>query len=420
MPSTSRCNSGLSDRSSNNGRNRRLPGREDVTDHSQDEQRLLEARIGLARRMERSGVVLSSRLIEGFLNVPRHRFVPVFFRRDGQKFRPWRATDRDQETWTAAVYADDSLITELDGVHAEDAGAWETTGVPTSSSTAPSLMADMLDALDVRTGMRVLEIGTGSGYNAALLSCLAGDQNVTTVDTSARLITLARARLADCGLRPVVKQADGAEGAPERAPFDRIIATCSVRRIPAAWFEQCTPGGIMVVPIKGSLAGGLIARLTRLPDGTAAGHVMHTPAAFMPLLSGPQEAVDIPHTAAGTRRASELPGSVLDNWTFSFFAQLHMTATTVRTYQDHDGAHTTALFDSADGSLARIADHRPGPGATVVTSGPRDLWAEIEKAHEQWLALNRPRREWFTIRATPAKQVLAFSAPDAQVHECTL
>lgn len=391
-----------------------------MTSPAEDKQRLFEARIRLARQLERSGVVLSAGLIAAFLNVPRHTFVPAFFRKDEETFRPWRATDADRDAWTSAVYSDDSLITELDGVHAEDAEAKEMTGVPTSSSTAPSLMADMLDALDVRKGARVLEIGTGSGYNAALLCWLAGAENVTTVDNSEHLTSLARTRLANAALHPEVRKGDGAGGVPECGPFDRIIATCSVRRIPAAWFDQCASGGIMVVPIKGTLAGGMIARLTKLPDGTAAGHVLHTPAAFMPLLSGPPQVTEIPGAEQRPGRDSELSGGVLDNWTFSFFAQLHMSASTDRTCQSREGSHTTTLFDAADGSLARITDRRPGPGATVVSSGPRDLWAEIERAHREWLRLNRPRREWFTIKATPGNQVLGFGAPDGQIHQWRL
>lgn len=391
-----------------------------MTRLAQNEQQLFEARIRLARQLERSGVVVSGGLVEAFLNVPRHVFVPVFFRREEERFRPWRATGGDGEAWTSAVYSDDSLITELDGVHAEDAEAREMTGVPTSSSTAPSLMADMVDALDVRARDRVLEVGTGSGYNAAVLSWLAGANSVTTVDHSERLTSLASERLAGLGLRTEVRQADGAEGVPDRAPFDRIIATCSVRRIPAAWFEQCAPGGIMVVPIKGTLAGGMIARLTKLPDGTAAGHVLHTPAAFMPLLSAPRERTDPPPVGDGRHRDTELSGSVLDNWTFSFFAQLHMNASTVRAHESTAGVHTTTLHDGADGSTARVSDSPQGSGATVVTSGPRDLWAEIENAHDQWLRLNRPRREWFTIKATPGEQVLAYKAPHGQIYQWAL
>ncbi|MFE4928584.1 methyltransferase domain-containing protein [Streptomyces sp. NPDC056647] len=313
------------------------------------------------------------------------------------------------------MYSDDSLITEVDGVHAEDAGPEGVTGVPTSSSTAPSLMADMLDALDVRPGHRILEIGTGTGYNAALLCRLAGGASVTTVDSSERLTTTARARLTALGMAPAVRWADGAEGVPGGAPFDRIIATCSVRRVPVAWFEQCAPGGLMVVPIKGALAGGMIARLQKLRDGTVAGRIMHTPAAFMPLLNAPEETAKIPGPMDGTHRDSDLSGSVLDDWTFSFFGELHMSAATVRDYhREPDGAHVTTLFDMLDGSYARVADRGSEPGVTVLTSGPRDLWAPIEKAHERWLRLHKPRREWFTIKATPDKQTVSYAMPDGQ------
>jgi protein-L-isoaspartate O-methyltransferase len=267
--------------------------------------------------------------------------------------------------------------------------------------------------------MRVLEVGTGTGYNAALLCWLAGQENVTTVDHSERLTAAARTRLNNLGLAPVVKRADGAEGAPERAPFDRIIATCSVRRIPAAWLDQCATGGIMVVPVKGTLAGGMLARLKKLPDGTAAGHILHTPAAFMPLLSGGQGKAKLPELASGPQRDSPLSGRVLDDWTFSFFAQLHMGTSIIRDYQsEDDGSHVTTLFDPLDDSCARVDDHgKRSSGATVMTSGSRDLWALVERAHEHWLALNRPRREWFTIRASTKKQTVAYTAPSGQTSQ---
>lgn len=384
-----------------------------------DEETFRKARIGLTRSIEQGNVVLPASLAEAFLNTPRHPFVPAFYRREEEKFTPWRITDGDANRWIAHVYSDDSLITELDGVHAEDAESEGVTGVPTSSSTAPGLMADMLDALDVRKGTSVLEVGTGTGYNAALLCWLAGGTHVTTVDNSERLTTMARTRLREVGLAPVVKCADGAEGVPELAPFDRIIATCSVRRIPAAWFEQCEPGGLMVIPIKGTLAGGILARLKRLPDGSAAGHLLHTPAAFMPLLTGPRETSKVPAAVDGLHRESEVSGSALDNWTFSFFAQLHMPAGTLRTYWREDDLHVTTLFDPTDGSCSRIADNRCGL-PTVTTSGPHDLWAPIESAYDLWQTLNRPRREWFTIEATPLEQVLTYTAPGGHVYRWDL
>ncbi|MFE1357618.1 methyltransferase domain-containing protein [Streptomyces harbinensis] len=371
-------------------------------------QALSEARVGLARQMERSGTVLSSALLEAFLNVPRHAFVPAFYRREGERFVPWLMSD--DEAWLRAVYADDSLITEVDGVHAEEANPAGLRGVPTSSSTAPSLMADMLDALDVVRGSRVLEIGTGSGYNAALLSRMTEPHLVTTIDRSATLVDTARKRLrATLGPGPTVVLGDGASGVAGSAPYERIIATCSVWRIPPAWIGQLRTGGLLVTPLKGTLAGGMVARLTKLDDGTLAGRVMHTPAAFMPLISGPQPQSSGP-CLPGTERPTRLRGSVLDDWTFSFFAQLHLPATTVRTWEAGDGSGTTTLHDPADGSYAQVR------GTTVTTVGPRDLWERVEEAHALWQSLNRPRREWFAVESSAESQVMSYTAPSGRAY----
>ncbi|WP_435244522.1 methyltransferase domain-containing protein [Streptomyces sioyaensis] len=387
-----------------------------VTNILDDEQHLIRARVSLTQQIDRGSVVLSSPLAEAFLRVPRHPFVPVFYRREDDRYLPWRITDGDAEAWLDAVYADDSLITEVDGVHAEQAGPGGVTGVPTSSSTAPSLMADMLDALDVNEGDEVYEAGAGSGYNAAMLCHLAGDQHVTTVDHSDALTTLARERLNGIGFDPLVIHGDGARDVPPDARYDRIIATASVPGVPPLWLERCRTGGILVVPIKGTLAGGMIARLTKLPDGTAVGRILHTPAAFMPLKSGTEAGVRGPQIPGRPFRDAELSGRVLDDWTFSFFAQLHMPRSLVRTYgRNADGLHVTTLYDPADGSATRIEDG-PGAAALVTSTGPRDLWAPMEEAHQLWQRLNRPRREWFGIEVTPDEQTVTYAAPDGQVH----
>ncbi|MFG2829078.1 protein-L-isoaspartate(D-aspartate) O-methyltransferase [Streptomyces sp. NPDC048434] len=391
-----------------------------MTNILDDEQHLIRARVSLTQQIDRGSVVLASLLAGAFLNVPRHPFVPVFYRREGERFIPWRGTDGDAEAWLDAVYTDDSLITEVDGVHAEQADSGGVTGVPTSSSTAPSLMADMLDALDVNDGDEVYEAGAGSGYNAAMLCHLAGHKHVTTVERSDTLTALARERLNGIGFDPLVIHGDGARGVPPDAIYDRIIATASVRRVPPLWLERCRIGGIMVVPLKGTLAGGMIARLTKLPDGTAVGRILHTPAAFMPLKTGPEVEAPVPGVPDSPTRQAALSGRVLDDWTFSFFAQLHLPRGLVRTYGLSDiGLHVTTLYDPADGSATRIED-MPEATPLVTSTGPRDLWAPMEEAHRLWRRLNRPRREWFSIEATPAEQTVTYTAPDGQLHRWTL
>ncbi|MFB7127615.1 methyltransferase domain-containing protein [Kitasatospora sp. NPDC056273] len=361
-----------------------------------DEDQLLRARVALASEIERVSAVLSSRVVEAFLNVPRHPFVPVFYREEGGVHRPWPAG----EAWLREVYADRVLVTEVGGVHAEDAGPDGVRGVATSSSTLPSLMADMLDALDVRPGERVLEVGTGTGYNAALLCHLAGAAHVTTVDRTEHLVATARTRLGEAGFAPVVVRADGADGYPPGAPYDRIIATCGVRRVPRAWLDQCAPGGLIVAPL-----GGAVARLTKVSDGRAVGRFLHRPAAFMPLRGGKESGREVPGPQADSRM-TETNSQVLDDPGFAFWADLHLGPTVVR-----DGH---VLRDVADGSTAHAH------GGTVARSGPRDLWRAVEAAHRSWLGQNRPRREWFTVEAGPEGQFVSYSAPDGSVTRWAL
>ncbi|MEU8571401.1 hypothetical protein AB0C51_24215 [Streptomyces pathocidini] len=207
------------------------------------------------------------------------------------------------------------------------------------------------------------------------------------------------------------------------AAYDRMIATASVRRVPPEWLRRCRPGGIMVVPLRGALTGSMVARLTKLPDGTAVGRILHSPAAFMPLVSGPSGPTQPPAVPDGwqfPQADAEVSGRVLDDWTFSFFAQLHMPQGLLLTHgRTGDGLHVTTLFDHGDGSVTRIEDSSSGP-PKVTSSGPRDLWAPIQSAHRLWRRLNRPRREWFTIEATPTTQTVTYTAPDGEAHSWTL
>ncbi|MEU1421417.1 methyltransferase domain-containing protein [Kitasatospora sp. NPDC005751] len=361
------------------------------------ETRLLRARLELVSDIERGSAILSSRVVEAFLNVPRHPFVPAVLSSD----RAARLTSADGEAWLCEVYANRVLVTEVD----------EAIGAATSSSTLPSLMADMLDALDVRTGDRVLEIGTGTGYNAALLCHLAGAANVTTVDCTEQLVAAARTRLRDVGFEPTIRAADGAAGHPGGAPFDRIVATCSVRRIPQAWLDQCAPGGIVVAPIGGALDGGAVACLTKLPDGRAVGRFLAAPAAFMPLRSGAAAPSDVPESIEAAQRTTSVGSRALNDYGFSFWASLHLPPNVVR--------QAGRLHDSADGSTALVRDHSDG-SSTVTVAGPRDLWEVVETAHREWLRRNRPRREWLTIEVGVEGQIVRYAAPDGSVSRWVL
>lgn len=124
-------------------------------------------------------------------------------------------------------------------------------GTHLSCASGPSIVAGMLNALDVQPGHRVLEIGAGTGYNAALLNTLAAGGPVTTIDINADVAAAARRNLDATGFPDVrVITRDGAEGAPEHGPYDRIIVTVGAWDIPPAWWNQLVPGGRLVVPLR--------------------------------------------------------------------------------------------------------------------------------------------------------------------------
>ena len=130
----------------------------------------------------------------------------------------------------------------------------------------------MLNAGQIQPGMRVLEIGTGTGYTAALLAERLGPRNVTTIEIDPVLAERARSSLTTAGYSQVsVLTGDGIHGHREGAPFDRVLSPVAAPRVPSAWVAQTPPGGLVVTPWSSAYKPAGLRCLTVGQDGTAVG-----------------------------------------------------------------------------------------------------------------------------------------------------
>jgi len=191
--------------------------------------------------------IRSTRVLDAMRTVPRHLFVP--------------------EPQRGAAYSDAPLPIGYD-----------------QTISQPYIVAFMTEALDVGPGDRVLEIGTGSGYQAAILGALA--KQVYTIEIVAPLAERARATLSSLGYSNIeVRTGNGYLGWPEHAPYDRIMVTAAPDEVPAALVQQLKVGGLMAIPV------GSITQELRILRRTATGtQTLRTlPVRFVPMTNKPLE-----------------------------------------------------------------------------------------------------------------------------------
>lgn len=379
-----------------------------MTDHA-SEAAVDELPAVLADVLRGQGDIRDAAWRDAWSRVPRHVFVPAFARTvqtSGGTQYELVTSETDRGAWLAGVYGDGTLIVQIDGESVADALAdGPGSGRHTSSSTAPGLMAWMLDVLDVADGHTVLELGTGTGYNAALLSARLGDHAVTTVDIDDALTGAARDRLAALGFHPTVVTGDARDGYPAGAPYDRVIATCSFPSIPPAWVAQTRPGGRILTNVAGWLGGAMLLA-TVADDCHAEGRFLPRWAGFMADRNRSANPHDI--TAVGTEDgeyeagATTVPAGALNDPVFAFVAQLHLGD--VRPYwaTAEDGRDITGLI-TPDGSWSEVYASDTET-ADVEQGGPRRLWAIVEEAWRWWSVHGRPGFEEFGVTVGPDGQ----------------
>lgn len=319
----------------------------------------------------------------------------------------------EPDRWALRAYGDVPVVTQTDD--GEEGGP----GVPTSSSSMPSVMLEMLVLLDVRDGHCVVEIGAGTGLNAAWLAHRLGAENVVTIEYDPDIAERARANLKAAGLPVTVLTGDGVNGLPAGLTADRLICTCTVRTIPYAWLERAA-GGRIVTPWGGSFHSYSFAVLDVREDGTASGRFRGYPA-FMWARGhrGRTAAIsDVYHGQTGERSITRIDPRELDADAEARFA----IGTRLR---DAYPLLCRAEDGSEEATYWLLADDRKSwatveyvPGREVFEAeqyGERRLWDEVEAAYRWWEDRGRPTRERFGLSVDRAGQRVWLDTPGGVV-----
>ena len=299
-------------------------------------------------------------------------------------------------------------------------------------------MARMLEMLDVHEGQRVLEIGTGTGYNAALLAKLVGARGaVTTVDIDKEVAAMARGGLMATRSPARVVVGDGRAGVADAAPVDRLIVTASTETVPRAWFNQLIPGGTLVVPLRLSttlFAVQAVAAFRKVAAGfdslevTGGGFMAlrgagdHRPRAATIVapeatdehndrslveLSGPAiAALDsaarqrLLVTALGFARRRRVNLGGVPSWALATYAALALPQERLvecgRLAWVACGEHGLGVLDAADGSLAFLVGD--GHRAHIEAHDGRGAENALLNVVDRWQLAGQPTVERLTIK----------------------
>ncbi|MER0476821.1 methyltransferase domain-containing protein [Streptomyces sp. Edi2] len=348
----------------------------------------------LAAELRAKNAIRSETVAAAIEAVPRHMFIAGHYAA-GQhtKIDPEQPT----EDLLRLAYADRGIMTHTP---ADAAGGF-------SSTSQPSIVAKMLEAAGLRPGTKVLEIGAGTGWNAALIAQITGT-SVHTVEASPLVAAEAREALARTDSQHVtVHTGDGYLGHPEDGPYDLILVTCGIAGIPPAWVEQLASGGAILAPVA---HGGLhpLLRVTRTGDGMLAGQLMAN-ADFMnatgPLYAGATTAPatrgqHLPAPLPSAARPHPIPtsldprGSYLDLWMHLAARDTRTTCAGAEGTNDYTGC---ALVEEDTAVFVQPGGLHPTPGPTAQA-----LADQVEQHVTEWDHDGRPGLTAWSCSLTPA------------------
>jgi protein-L-isoaspartate(D-aspartate) O-methyltransferase len=367
-------------------------------------------------RLIAEGALWSPAVIAAFRSTPRHRFLERVFQYHHRQER-WREilTHDPGPVELRLLYSDRALITRL------SPGGWSTPETPISSSSQPSLMAQMLEDLKLEAGQRVLEIGAGTGYNAALLAHIVSPNEVTSVEVDRAVLADAWDHLrAFPDRRVALRHADGREGFVETAPYDRIMITAATPDLEPAWLEQLAERGLLLAPL---VLGPGLAYLVRgtVVEGVFQGNLTRA-AYFMPLRAeGETGQTDVgPYPPAGAERRMPAPWAgwferrrSRMSWlsfcqALAFYGWLRGLNIHYRTQPN--GQPLFGVSQPNDGSLCWLGTQE----WTVTQESGRDLGVALWRA---FLDAGGPWPIEFQLRASPQHDVVVPEKREAYFRQ---
>lgn len=350
----------------------------------------------MVARLEGDGQLHDPMVRAALLAVRREVLLPrAYVRRNAPGAQPgvWQLLDgthpEDHAEWLKVIYGGGSVLIQHDG---EDLDAQQrgpvTGGAITGLSSVVAMTAHTLQRLELRPGLRYLELGTGAGITAALAAHILGPGAVVTVEADPHLAAAARRRLAEHGLPVRVVAGDGLDGCADGGPYDRILSTFAVPSIPPAWLEQLAEGGRLLTTITTASPGWpgecLVRRTGNGFEAVLEGRECgHRPVAGHHWLSV-QDHRHLANQEPARRRTTDVspPGTDAHGFWLAFS---YLAPGVVR---DFTADHLT-LIAPGDASWTRAVPDGPGTWR-IEEGGRREIWTEVEETHRRWVRAGRP------------------------------
>lgn len=379
----------------------------DLEDEWQDAARQLAAMVTLP----------DSRWFRPLATTPRHRFIPAWFERGADG---WTSVSGESahEQWRHIAYQSTaSIVTKVAGNHAELTVPQQCIqGRPTSSATNPWRVIQIYRAARIHPGCGdILDVGTGPGYGAALLSKVVGSARVTTIDVDAYVTRVAEMRLRPATNQPHPRIITADATGPLDWEGDRIAAMVAVPGIPASWLASLKPDGRLAVSIAGT---SVTIAARKLEDGGAWGRVELEPGGFMRTRGPGDYPPPVINRITAEMTYSDEDASVspypvvdLDNAP-ELSSLLTLTVPGIEWAHDTgpDGIQATWLAHP-DGSWARAEAYEHAPTAHTFHGGPRRLWDELDNIRTRWLADGQLRLFGAEVRIQPDGETTFSSGP---------